>query len=190
MLSILIPSSNEVNIHNFIEEIELSMVNPIGGYEIIIASDAERKGKGWALRRALENAKGDLIAFIDGDGDIQPRMLWRLFPFLMDFDIVVGSKKMTRAPLQRKIITHLSRLYIRILFGIGVDTQTGIKLFHREALREWKTDGFGFDIEILRNAKRRGMRMIEIPVDAEIKEKMTWRVVCKTLIETVLMIFR
>ncbi len=152
--------------------------------EIIIASDPEGRGKGWAIREALKEAKGDLIAFIDGDGDIEPRMLWRLFPFLVDFDVVVGSKRMTNAPLQRKIITHLSRLYIKIMFGISVETQTGIKLFHRSALTDWQSNSFAFDFEILAKCQKRGLRMIEIPIEAEIKEKMSRRALWRTLIES------
>ncbi len=188
MLSILIPNHNEENIHQFINEIELSVLNT--DYEIIIAYDRESKGKGWAMREALSQAKGDLIAFIDGDGDIQPRMLWRLFPFLVDFDVVVGSKRMTNAPIQRKILTYLSRIYIRVFFGIGVETQTGIKLFHRSALQDWKSDSFFFDVEILANCQRRNLKMIEIPIEAEIKESMSWRAICKTLLESLYLIFR
>ncbi len=181
MLSILIPNHNEDKIHEFVNEVELTMLDKC---EIIIARDQEGKGKGWAIREALSEAKGDLIAFIDGDGDIEPRMLWRLFPFLIDFDVVVGSKRMTNAPLQRKIITHLSRIYIKLMFGISVETQTGIKLFHRSALRDWKSDSFAFDFEILWDCQKRGLRMIEIPIEAEIKEKMSRRALWRTLIES------
>ncbi len=116
MVSILIPAHNCKKIDAFVQE--LHRVLPSA--EIIVTEDRLKRGKGWALRQAYKQATGDVIAFIDGDGDIPPRMLLRLMPFLSDFDIVVGSKKMTNAPLHRKIITHLSRIYIRIMLGLQV----------------------------------------------------------------------
>jgi len=187
VLSILIPSHNEENIGNFVEELETLFP---AAYEIIVCSDRYSRGKGWAVREAMLQAKGDTIAVIDGDGDIPPRMLWRLFPFLEDYDVVVGSKRMTRAPLQRKIVTYLSRLYIRFFFGLPIETQTGIKLFRRDALHFWKTNGFFFDVEILRNAHKRGKKMIEVPIEAEIKESLSWRALWRTLLESIRLKFQ
>lgn len=187
MLSIIIPSHNEENIQYFIDEVEADFPE---AHEIIIASDREGRGKGWAIREALLKCKGDHIAFIDGDGDIPARMLWRLFPFIEDFDIVVGSKRMTYAPIQRKIITYLSRLYIRLMFGISVETQTGIKLFRRTALELWKTDGFAFDVEILARAARHKKKIIEIPIEAEITESMSWGAVWKTFLDSLCLKFQ
>lgn len=181
MLSILLPNQNEKRIEAFIAELERNFTN----IEIIIAVDRYGKGKGWAMREALTQAKGEHIAFLDGDGDIPPKMLKRLLPFLEDYDVVVGSKRIANAPLHRKILTHLSRLYIRIVFGIAQDTQTGIKLFRCEVLTDWKTDGFLFDVEILAKARKRGYSIIEIPIEAEITSSMSWRTVWRTFVESV-----
>lgn len=186
MLSILIPNKQEANVHGLIAEIERTLP----ASQIIIAIDREGRGKGWALREALTHATGEYVAFLDADGDIEPRMLKRLIPFLEDFDVVVGSKQMTRAPLHRKIITHLSRIYIRIMFGLPCDTQTGIKLFRRATLPAWRTDGFMFDVEILKIAHQRELRIVEVPIEAEITAPVSWRVVWKALIESLIIKFR
>lgn len=186
MLSILLPNHNEKKINLFIEEIE----KILPAHEILIASDRAGKGKGWAVREALNHAKGDQIAFLDSDGDIPPRMLLRLIPYLEDFDVVVGSKRLTHAPLHRKIITHLSRFYIRCLFGLFFDTQTGIKLFRRKAIEDWKTDGFLFDVEILAKAKKKGMKIVEVPIEAEITASISKKILWKTLLESLRLKFR
>jgi|25BtaG_2_1085352.scaffolds.fasta_scaffold00534_16 dolichol-phosphate mannosyltransferase len=180
MLSILIPNHNEDNIQELIAEIE----RVLPANQIIIAVDRDGKGKGWAMREALHYARGKYIAFLDGDGDIEPRMLKRLLPFLEDFDVVVGSKRMTYAPLQRKILTYLSRIYIRLMFGLPCDTQTGIKLFRSSALRTWETDGFLFDVEILAAAHRRELKIVEVPVEAEITKSMSRRAIWRTFLES------
>jgi len=181
MLSIIIPNHNENDVDAFV--IEVKRICPDA--EVIVSNDECGIGKGWALRQGLEEATGDQIAFIDADGDIPPKMLKRLLPFLEDYDIVVGSKRMTNAPLHRKIITHLSRLYLRIVFNVGCDTQTGIKLFRRQALPEWDTNGFMFDLEILAKARKNGCNIIEIPIEAEISASISKGVLWKSLIESI-----
>ena len=186
MLSIILPSHKEPEIASFVDQVEARLPN----CQIIVSSDREGNGKGWAIRQALSAATGDEIAFLDGDGDIHPRMLLRLLPFLEDFDAVVGTKRIAHKHFSRRVVTVFSRLYIRLLFGLECDTQTGIKLFRREMLETWKTDGFLFDVEVLSNIKRNGGRIVEVPIEAEIKEKMSVGAIWKTLIESVILKFR
>jgi glycosyltransferase involved in cell wall biosynthesis len=185
-LSICLPNHNEENIHAFIEEIERT----IPCHEIIIACDPEGKGKGWAVRTALQQSTGDWIAILDADGDIPSRMLRRLIAFADDFDIVVGSKRICKTNYRRKIITFLSRIYLRILFGVGCDTQTGIKIFRRESIPQWATDGFLFDAEILAKAYRAEAKIIEIPIECEIKRQMPLRTLWKTFLESLALWYR
>ena len=185
MLSIILPSHREPDIQDFIASVEERF--PV--CEIIVSSDREGNGKGWAIREAMRHAKGDLIAFLDGDGDIHPRMLLRLLPFLEDFDAVVGTKRITHKHFNRRVVTILSRLYLRFLFGLEVDTQTGIKLFRREMLEDWYTDHWLFDVEILHKIKRNGGRIIEVPIEAEINAKLSKGAIWKTLIESVTLKF-
>ena len=159
-LSILIPCKEEPKIHLMVEKTAKCFPEA----QIIVCNDRLGHGKGWAVRQALAEATGEYIAFIDGDLDIHPRMLERLIPFLEDYDIVVGKKNVRRS-FSRRIITRLSRLYIRLLFGFDFDTQTGIKIFHRYALLPWKSDSFIFDLEILVKARSKGLQMAEVPVE-------------------------
>jgi glycosyltransferase involved in cell wall biosynthesis len=186
MLSIILPSHREPEIHRFVDRV----AERFPACEIIVSSDSEGRGKGWAIRQAIAHARGEEIAFLDGDGDIHPRMLLRLVPFLEDFDVVVGTKRINHRHLSRRVITTLSRIYIRTIFGLTCDTQTGIKLFRRAAIMDWKTDGFLFDVEILANAQKNGCRIVEVPIEAEITERMSRRAVWKTFLESLTLKFR
>jgi glycosyltransferase involved in cell wall biosynthesis len=152
--------------------------------EVVIASDPDSDGKGAALREGLRVSHGELIVFLDADLDIHPRMILRLLPYIEDYDIVVGTKDISRLSNQRKIITFLSRIYIRLFFGVRVDSQTGIKLFKRDAIPEWETNGFAFDIEILAKASKNGKTMIEVPIEAHITRSMPLKAVWKTFKES------
>jgi len=160
-LSILIPSRDEPKIHEMVKEVEREFPE---AHQIIVCNDSLGKGKGWAVREALSQCTGDTICFIDGDLDIHPRMIHRLLPFLKDYDIVVG-KKQVRGSLGRRLLTKCSRLYIKWLFGITNDTQTGIKLFKYYSLLPWESSSYIFDLEILYKARMKGLQIIEVPVE-------------------------
>jgi glycosyltransferase involved in cell wall biosynthesis len=153
------------------------------GCQIITCNDRYGLGKGWAVREALKEAKFDIIAFIDGDMEIDPRMFKRMMPFLEDYDIIVG-KKQIRGLLSRRIITRLSRLYIWIMFGLNLDTQTGIKVFKRDAMLPWLSNSFAFDIEVLAKAKKAGFEIIEVPVEVDIKRKVKAKSLWRSLMES------
>lgn len=185
MLSILIPDASELNVNDFVKEVEALGI----AHEIIISRDRERRGKGWALREALKEAKGNLVAFIDGDGDIKPRMFRRLLPFLEDFDVVVGSKRITNSPRRRKVMTRLTRWWFKVLFGVKVDTQTGIKIFRRNVLEllphgTWEASGFVFDAEIIARLQKKRVRMIEVPIEAEIRRQVKFKTIIRIFMES------
>lgn len=179
MLSVIIPSRLEPRIYKFIEAIEKE-INPL---QIIVCNDRYGQGKGYAVREALKEAKGDLFIFIDGDFDINPFEIFKLLPYLEQYDVVVGSKGLPKR-LDRKILTILSRLWIRLLFNICDDTQTGIKGFNYKP--EWKTDGFAFDIEILARAKRDKKSMITIPVQATVSDTKSLKEIWTTLMDSII----
>jgi hypothetical protein len=179
-LSILLPNHNEENVHAFIEEIE----KEFPGSQIIIARDRYGKGKGWAVREALSHATGEWICFLDADGDIQARELHKLFVLAESFQVVVGKKRHPKPSSFRGIVSFSARLFIKFLFGMPVDTQTGIKLFKAGTIRPWKENGWLFDIEILWAAKQRGYRIGEVSVECKITKSKSIGTLWKTFLDS------
>lgn len=177
MLSIIIPSRLEPKVLDLVNKIE----QDIQPAEIIIFNDRYSQGKGYAIRQALKEAKGNKFIFIDGDGDIQSFEIYKILIYLFQYDVVVGSKELP-SRWDRKLLTFFSRLYIKLMFGISVDTQTGIKGFNYKP--EWKTDGWAFDIEILYKAKKMCKSMIEIPVCAVVSDSKSIKEIWKTLTDS------
>jgi len=178
MISVIVPSYNEPKIHDLVNEIE----QEIGPAQIVIYNDRYGKGKGYAIREALEQATGDYYIFIDGDRDIPPREIFKIIFYLNEYDIVVGRKALPRK-LKRKLLTFLSRIWIWLLFRIEVDTQTGIKGFNYKP--EWKTDGWAFDIEILYKARKDKKTMQQIPIHATVSDGKSFKDILSTLIDTI-----
>lgn len=176
VLSIIIPCKNEPDIVEMMVETERLFPHS----QIVVSSDRHGQGKGWALRRGLEEANGQIICFIDGDLDIHPREILAMLPGLQDHDIVVGRKEI-QGLWHRKVITACSRIFIGIVFGLWFDTQTGVKLFRRDYLPEWKNNSFAYDLEILYKAKEMGAKIIECPVNVNIRKAMPGRSITRFL---------
>ena len=185
MLSIILPCHNvdQNALKTFTEEIEVQY--NYTEIEIIVSNDAEGRGKGWAIRQGLLASRGNVVCFIDGDGDIPASMIARLLPFLKENDVVCGVKPISGI-WSRRILTYLSRLYITAMFNVKVDSQTGIKVFKKEFLSDFYNDGFLFDLELLSKAKKKGAKIAECPIDCKAAYKhMKATSIWKTLKESI-----
>lgn len=149
--------------------------------KIQVVGYEKNMGKGHAVRFGTAKAKGDIIAFIDADIDLNPNSLSMLLEHFewYNADIIVGSKRHPASkvvyPWQRKILSFGYQLLVRILFGLNVrDTQVGMKFFRREVLEKTLprllVKAFAFDIEMLAVAHSLGFKRIyEAPVDLKMK---------------------
>jgi glycosyltransferase involved in cell wall biosynthesis len=138
-------------------------------------------GKGHAVRYGMARAKGDIIGFIDVGFELNPNGLSMLLEHFEWYkaDIIVGSKRHQASkvtyPWQRKILSIVYQIVVRILFGLNVrDTQVGMKFFRREVLERVMprlvVKAFAFDIEMLSVANYLGYRAIyEAPVELKMK---------------------
>uniref|UniRef100_A0A6M3ITK2 Putative glycosyltransferase n=1 Tax=viral metagenome TaxID=1070528 RepID=A0A6M3ITK2_9ZZZZ len=178
MLSVIIPSRLEPKIYELMDKIE----QDICPNQIIVYNDRYGQGKGYALREALKEATGDRFIFIDGDFDIQVFEIWKLLPYLEQYDVVVGNKGLPKK-WDRKLLTILSRLWVRLLFNLCDDTQTGIKGFNYRP--EWETNGWAYDIEILYNARKAGKKIVSIPIQAIVSDTKSFGDIWKTFVESI-----
>ena len=144
---------------------------------------AENGGKGNALRRGFEASRGSHILLLDADLDLAPEKLPDFFDVMVreNADIVIGSKRHPDSeidyPPLRRLASFVYYTIVRILVGLPVtDTQTGMKLFRREALA-WSLDRmlvrrFAFDLEMLAIAGEQGYKVAEAPIKMEFGDKM------------------
>lgn len=146
------------------------------------------KGKGHALKYGFQFVRSDLIMFLDADLDLPPEQINYFLETMKktNSDIVIGSKRFFKSnyyyPTTRKILAIIYRLMVHILFDLSiVDTQTGIKLFKNDVLKNTLpkvfVNGYAFDLELLVNAHKLGYKIVEIPVilnfqkDSPLKKK-------------------
>lgn len=136
-------------------------------------------GKGSAIVAGTLEARGRIVAFLDGDGDIDPSHLTKMISLVAEREragqsaLVVGSKtaqgSQNQSSLRRKTLSTGFRIMQRALGATGVtDSQVGCKaatadVFH-EAARSARQHGFLFDIELIHTARSLRAEVLEIPV--------------------------
>jgi glycosyltransferase involved in cell wall biosynthesis len=153
---------------------------------VILTSSSKRSGKGAAIKRGFEIAKGDIVGFIDADESIGIKDLENLFDALSNADVVIASrwlkssKIIEKQPLRRRFASRVFNIFVRVIFNLPFkDTQCGAKVFKKEAIKdilnEINAKGFEFDVELLWRLKKRGYKIKEIPITWKHEEKSSFQ---------------
>jgi len=202
-ITILIPAKDEAaRLPPFLKDVLTFAQNYPGSVEVIVIDDGSsdntagiiighqneypdlkllrlptNKGKGYALKRGMQQAQGSVVAFLDADGstpvdEISRQLKW----FEKGADIIIGSRVLTDRVSQVQALTY--RKWIGIVFNSIVhaflikeikDTQCGFKMFRQSIISgligRIYLNGFGFDLELLYVAKQLGLKIKEVPVN-------------------------
>jgi dolichyl-phosphate beta-glucosyltransferase len=133
-------------------------------------------GKGSAVRSGMLAADGDVLIFADADMATPPDQIPVLLKALETADVALGSRiqpdgsdMRASQPRLRRWIGRLFRLAAQIwVTGPIKDTQCGFKGFRREAARDLFSrlaiTSIVFDVDLIYLARRRGYRMVSVPV--------------------------
>lgn len=148
--------------------------------QLRIVSYQPNRGKGFAVKTGINMTSGRMVAFMDADLSTPLTELFRLAIPIENriADMAIGSRRVpgstitVRQPWHRRIMGRCLSFFSRFVIGmIFYDTQCGFKLFDgrvaRDLFAKANCPHFGFDLEILSIAIRRGYRIAEIGV--------TWR---------------
>lgn len=229
-LSWIIPSYNEEGrIEKTLREVDayLRTKNLSGGYEIVVSNSAstdrtkeiverlaeeiphlrilnlENRGKGWAVKKAMRETRGDIRLFSDADNSTEPEYFDAMETFFKEgYDVVIssrdpkdvaGASRDVKEPWYREVMGNAGNMVIQI-FGVwGIwDTQNGFKACTAKAAEEIFSrvtmTGFSFDIEMLALARALGYRMAVIPVRWHFEEGS--KVTLKAYIQVFLDVFK
>ncbi len=134
------------------------------------------RGKGYAVRNGMLNARGEVVVFSDADLSSPIEEMPKLLAALAaGADIAIGSRwlrtelQTRRQSLHRQLFGRVFNLLLRIILGLRfTDTQCGFKAFTRRAAQTilplQRIERWGFDPEILFLARKFGFRVEEVPV--------------------------
>src|SRR6185436_8736877 len=147
------------------------------------------QGKGAALRRGIEEARGDIVIIQDADLEYDPEEYPKLIQPIVDgyADVVFGSRF---EGYPRRVMLYWHRLGNNFLTFLSnastnldlTDMETCYKVFRREVIQSIKLNSnrFGFEPEVTAKVAKRGYRIYEVPIsyygrDYWEGKKINWR---------------
>jgi len=157
--------------------------------EVVLIRQPHR-GKGAAIRSAIDHADGEVAVIQDADMEYDPADV----PTLIEpiergaADVVFGSRLLGGRPQRAYLFWHLVgnrvlSLATNLLYNTTIsDMETGYKAFRTDVLRSLRLtqDDFAIEAELTGEVCRRGLRIYQLPIAyygrtyAEGK-KITWR---------------
>lgn len=137
-----------------------------------------RQGYGYAIRRGLDEARGDLVVISEPDGTFIARDIIKLLVFSDDYDAVWGTRTDIRLvgaganmAMHMRWGNFLVAKFLQLLFNTTRLSDVGctFKLFHRKVIDGIRPDftvgGSHFGPEIMILTELHGFEAIEIPVN-------------------------
>src|SRR5439155_19340068 len=125
----------------------------------------------WALKEGY-----DFIFEMDADFSHDPAHLKEFLTAIQDADVVLGSRyldgKVTIVnwPMSRLMLSYFANVYARLFTGLRMwDLTGGFKCFRRRVLgtidlSAGGSNGYAFQIEMSVRARRKGVKLREIPI--------------------------
>ncbi len=138
-----------------------------------------KEGLGPAYAAGFDHAIEDgaeIVVEMDADFSHDPADLPRLIAAIDEgADLAIGSRYVPGGatpdwPVGRKIISKGGNLYVRIMLGIPIrDATAGFRAFRVAALqrlpyRRAQASGYAFQVEMAMEAKRNGLKVVEVPI--------------------------
>jgi glycosyltransferase involved in cell wall biosynthesis len=198
MISVIVPVFNEEgNILNVINKIRQSIstndeiivvddgsidntVSEVKKSNCILIENKINKGKGQSLINGLNKSKGNIVVFIDGDGQDDPRELHKLIGGInKGYDFVIGSRFIPEENNKKKRYDQRSlspvnflgnkalTFLINKLFSLNIyDSQSGFKCFRKEKINKLNLISMRYEIEteIIIKSKKHNLKILEVPV--------------------------
>ena len=143
----------------------------LAGPDLTVVRQPENRGKGAAIRRALEEVTGDVVIVQDADLEYDPADYAKLLAPIADgeAEVVYG----TRAPAfegmrwPHRVFNWVAARLTNLLYRAGItDEATCYKVFRTEVLKgiPLRCERFEFCPEVTAKVRKRGISIHEVPV--------------------------
>ena len=193
-ISIILPTLNEeTGVGKVIDEIPMTQLEMMGYSAEVVVVDGnssdqtreiaekkgarviveKRKGKGRAVRTALENVSSDFIFVLDADYTYPPTYIPEMLDILRrDNPVVIGSRlkgRYEKGALRRQnvignhLLTYLANLLFRTRISDVCTGFWGLRGDVTDCL-ELSTDGFQFEAELYAELAKKGYSIAEVPI--------------------------
>ena len=228
MVSVIIPARDEAS---SIGSLILKVKESLSGHphEIIVVNDGSRDGtgeiaqsngamvisheknlgKGAAMKTGVENARGDILAFLDSDGAHEPRDIPSIIAPIVQgrVDFVIGSRalpesELTVPPLRRRLSNDLASFVISVIISFLLplatmfrcpfkwvrmtDCTSGFRAIKKEGWQKLDliSQGFQIETEMIYEAARNKLTIVEVPISCNWNSKISRLSIVRDGLET------
>ena len=155
----------------------------------IVISHEKNLGKGAAMKTGVQNASGDIIVFLDGDGAHDPRDIPGVIALILEgkADLVIGSRALPESniptsPLPRRLSNNLASFVISVIISFLLplaslfkcsmkwvkitDCTSGFRAMKKESWQRLNlvSQGFQIETEMIYEAARNKLLIAEAPI--------------------------
>ncbi|MFC1625802.1 glycosyltransferase [Patescibacteria group bacterium] len=145
----------------------------IEDYPVVVHKKKGKQGKAYSILEGSKLGSSDYVVMIDADLQYPPEYIPKLVDYANknpDFGVVIGERVLDKnfSPF-RKFLSRGSRLInARLIMGFPYDTQSGLKLFRREVIKNVsvrEVSPWALDIPLINEAVQMGYQIgqVEIP---------------------------
>ena len=192
-LSVILPAHNEeAAIAETVQTVVDTLTAWVQDFEVIVVNDGSQdatraivealaasdprvrlinhainQGYGAALVSGFEAVSRDLAFFMDSDGQFDIHDLERFFPFIGEYDAVLGYRIDRQDTWMRKLNAWGWKLLVSVVFGLRVrDVDCAFKMYRADFFREHRleTRGAMINAEILYKFTRAGYTYTQLGV--------------------------
>jgi glycosyltransferase involved in cell wall biosynthesis len=170
------------------EDGSVDILHRLSDSTVRVVTHTDNRGKGAAVRRGIEEARGDVIVVHDADLEYDPRDLVRMLrPFQEGQARVVYGSRFTGEHRNMFFWHWIGNRFLSLVTNLMFNTtlsdmETCYKMFDAELLRSFNLSAnrFDFEPEVTATALRLGERIWEVPISYAGREmhegkKITWR---------------
>ena len=158
-------------------EVVRGMMSEIKNLRLI--DNKENHGKGYVVRQAILEARGDYRLFTDADNSTSIDHVEKMWPLLeKNYDVVMGTrdsrddkeaKQAVSQPAWKRFLGDIGNIGIQVLVIWGIwDTQCGFKAFSKKAaediFKRCKINRWAFDVEVWALARKLGYKIGIVPI--------------------------
>jgi glycosyltransferase involved in cell wall biosynthesis len=144
------------------------------GDRMVVARHERNRGKGAAIRTALERATGEIAVIQDSDLEYDPNDLPHLLKPLLEgrADAVYGSRFLISGERRvmyfwHSLANHLLTTFCNMVADLNLtDVETGYKAFRLSLVRSipLRSNGFGMEPELTVKLAQRRVALYEVPI--------------------------
>jgi dolichol-phosphate mannosyltransferase len=165
------------------------LLEGLQGDRVKVIHHKRNRGKGAAIRTALEQVTGDIVLIQDADLEYNPDEYPSLLhPMLTDHvEVVYGSRMLRKGNRQGALPFLVGGMLLSLLTNLLykadiTDEPTGYKVFQASLLKsmDLKCTGFEFCPEVTAKVRKRGYEIKEVPISYNPRsvnegKKISWR---------------